>query len=306
MWRPDGPPREDGSIDIPLAFPSDGRYGQLEFAVFALDKTTAVKVMKVETVYGIQEHLKEKASQLLYAQGKLAEWNKDPAAASAYFQQLAEINPEFKDILLVLAAGSLAQKDIPKAVDLLDQFEKLNDHNAVALARLETFYRTFNPLRADQVRDKRIRLTSRGKDPAVNFSETLELLRSNLDPAPWRPGESVPGTLIWKCNKPIDTDWAVFVHVVKDSQLAFTSDHFIQEGLAPLNSRKPGDVIEDRFTIQVPKTALPGKYDLVIGLWDPLYTKDRLKITAPGNLNGQNSFVVTQITISGDRKLRQE
>ena len=291
------PSKETGLVEVPISFMSDGRYGQLEFVVYALKREVTFKTKAIEASFGIQEQLKENISHILYTQGKLSEWSKDLPAANNYYERLIDLNPGFKDALLVLAADGLSRKDTRKADYFLNRVETLNDNNVSELNKVEALYRKFNPQRADQIRDKIFRLTTKGNEPAINFSDTLELLGSRLDSTTWKRGDRIRGSLYWKCNKPIDTDWAVFVHIIKDGQLVFTADHFFRDGLTSLKSLKTGEVVEDPFSIKVPQTAPPGKYNLVIGLWDPLYSKERLKINFPKSHFGQTSYLVSQITI---------
>ena len=92
--------------------------------------------------------------------------------------------------------------------------------------------------------------------------------------------ESVQVTLQWLAGQYLDTDYAVFLHLVDPR----AGDEPVAQGDAPpLNGRwptsqwRPGVAVDDVHTVPLPAGLRPGSYDLLVGLYDPA-TGERLHL----------------------------
>ena len=97
-----------------------------------------------------------------------------------------------------------------------------------------------------------------------------------------RPGEALDLTLFWRAPQPLDKDYKVFVHVLKDGQVI--AQHDAEPGLGgyPTTRWPAGDIIPDRHLIQIPSEAQAGDYTAVVGLYDPV-SGTRAQLTQGGD-----------------------
>jgi hypothetical protein len=117
--------------------------------------------------------------------------------------------------------------------------------------------------------------------------------------------EAVEVTLRWSVDAPLDTDYAIFVHLVDPED----GDRLLAQGDAPpLGGRwptslwLPGLVLDDLHTISLPaelagssSSGPPRTYHLLVGLYDPV-TGDRL--TLP---DGSDAMRLTGLEIPAER-----
>ena len=99
--------------------------------------------------------------------------------------------------------------------------------------------------------------------------QMMQLLGYDLAPAAVQPGESVDVTLYWKALQDMDRVYAVFNHLVAtDGTLLAQEDGWPGQRSYHTNQWLPGEVVTDRYAIQVPGDARPGEYVLRLGTYD--------------------------------------
>ena len=137
-----------------------------------------------------------------------------------------------------------------------------------------------------------IRVTSPTTTEHVDFSNTegapIRLTGHELDPDPWRPGESYAYELDWAAATRLQQDYQVFLHL-RDSvtgAVVAQADHSPLEGWYPTSWWPVGEIVHDAGQIMLPADLPAGAYDLVAGFYDlatlqPLgeaYTLDRVQV----------------------------
>jgi hypothetical protein len=106
----------------------------------------------------------------------------------------------------------------------------------------------------------------------------------------WRSGEPKPGgklevELFWQALKPFDRDYSVFVHLLDSEGRKWAQrDQPPLNGEKPTSSWMPGELIRDRYILDLPSDLPSGPFSLAIGIyrWD---TGERLKVR--GREDGQ-------------------
>ena len=84
-----------------------------------------------------------------------------------------------------------------------------------------------------------------------------------------QPGATVPVTVTWKAIAPIDTSFTGFVHLLDSAGTIVAQDDSIpRQGAYPTTQWVEGEVVEDRFVLQLRSDLAPGDYRLEIGLYD--------------------------------------
>ena len=106
----------------------------------------------------------------------------------------------------------------------------------------------------------------------VRFEEGIELLGYR-----WETGEEGPELyLYWQATRPLETDYTVFVHWPRGSEMIAQSDSYPARAYYPTHLWRRGDVIEDPHLLATSTAPLPG--DLVsVGMYS-LQTMTRLQV----------------------------
>lgn len=113
----------------------------------------------------------------------------------------------------------------------------------------------------------------------------------------YRPGETIPVTLRWRCLASFDRSYKVFVHLLTmDLQTLIAQDDTEPvNGLRPTNIWAPGDVINDPHQLTIPQGTPAGTYQIRVGLYDPA---GRLPVIDPGQTQVlADSIFVTTVEI---------
>ena len=100
--------------------------------------------------------------------------------------------------------------------------------------------------------------------------------------SPSRPGDELDLTLYWRAPQPLDKDYKVFVHVVRDGQVAAQHDSEPGLGGFPTSRWRAGEIVTDRHPIQVPPETQAGSYSVMVGLYDPA-SGDRAQLSQGGD-----------------------
>lgn len=113
-----------------------------------------------------------------------------------------------------------------------------------------------------------------------NFGDYIEFIGYSIDKERLCPGEEFDIFYFWRSSRKIRVNYFIFVHFRSDGATIFQNDHY--PFLETKRWRKGGVVRED-YTLKVPPDAPAGNYDIIIGVWDPEGSKERLM------LNGQKT-----------------
>jgi 4-amino-4-deoxy-L-arabinose transferase-like glycosyltransferase len=99
-------------------------------------------------------------------------------------------------------------------------------------------------------------------------------------PEPVDPGANLPLTLYWEALDTINVPYAIFIHLVDNyGHIWAQRDGPPQAGDFPTDEWMPADVIADPYSLLVPAGAPPGRYSLLVGIYDPA-TGVRLPVKA--------------------------
>lgn len=100
---------------------------------------------------------------------------------------------------------------------------------------------------------------------AVAFGDLLTLRGVDVAETAVSPGGTAEVTLYWEVNKTPDLLLSAFVHVIGQDGLNTAQGDQWPGGL-PANTRAPGEIIVDRYTISLPGDAA-GQYQLGVGVY---------------------------------------
>jgi mannosyltransferase len=118
----------------------------------------------------------------------------------------------------------------------------------------------------------------------VDFAEGVRLLGYELDAETLHAGETVYLTLYWQARSPVTERYKVFTHLLgetfnaqNNSFLWGQQDNEPVGGARPTSTWRRGEVIVDSYAIPLSPQAPMGRYEIEIGLYDPV-TVERLSV----------------------------
>jgi hypothetical protein len=108
----------------------------------------------------------------------------------------------------------------------------------------------------------------------ANFNSVIALLGYDLE----QSDDELRLTLYWQAERPLDVDYTVFIHLLdQDGAIVAQQDGQPRRGTYPTSVWDEGEVVSDRYTLQIDPKLPPGKYTLVTG-WYLLETGKRLPV----------------------------
>jgi hypothetical protein len=82
------------------------------------------------------------------------------------------------------------------------------------------------------------------------------------------PGNSLRLAFDWRVTEPVDDSLVMFVHLVHDGgQLVAQRDAIPGNGLLPVESWEPGELVRDQFALLLPAELPAGEYELLVGTY---------------------------------------
>ncbi|MGC9469466.1 MAG: Stk1 family PASTA domain-containing Ser/Thr kinase [Anaerolineae bacterium] len=128
----------------------------------------------------------------------------------------------------------------------------------------------------------------------VNLNNQVILQQAWVSQFTYRPGDSVPVTLRWRCVAPFDRPYKVFVHLLTEDGSQSVAQQDI-EPLRPTTSWEPGDIINDPHQVVLPENTPAGRYQVRVGLYDD---QGRLPVVDAGETQAADDMVfVTTVTV---------
>jgi hypothetical protein len=96
----------------------------------------------------------------------------------------------------------------------------------------------------------------------------------------------------------MDTSYKVFVHLYdKDGQIVAQRDRLPGLDVRPTTDWEEGEVLADRYTVQLEADVAPGVYQLAVGMYDPA-TGERLAAYGPdGERLDQDRVFLGQVKV---------
>jgi hypothetical protein len=101
------------------------------------------------------------------------------------------------------------------------------------------------------------------------FDEDMRLLGYDLGCNVVHRGETIDLTTYWQGLRAMDRVYAIFNHLIgPDGSTAAQVDGWPQGGMYPTVQWLPGEVVEEQYAIPVPLDAVPGEYELRVGIYN--------------------------------------
>jgi len=115
----------------------------------------------------------------------------------------------------------------------------------------------------------------------VNFDDKIELIGYQLEKKAVSRGSKVPITMFFRCKAKVPTSYRVFMHIDRvGSSARIHGEHFVLNlareteetktctGCFATNHWMPGDIVVDRYDIEVPIGAPSGPHNIWVGFYN--------------------------------------
>jgi hypothetical protein len=129
-----------------------------------------------------------------------------------------------------------------------------------------------------------------GVRSGANFDGKVELLAASFNPPVLVPGDVSEVKLYFKVLQPLPEDWQIFVHA-EDPEGKVSRTNFDHSPRRATSSWKPGETIEDTFTVGIPAGSAQRALDLWVGFWLPR-TDGRLPVKNPEQVRTDSDRVL--------------
>jgi hypothetical protein len=131
----------------------------------------------------------------------------------------------------------------------------------------------------------------RGYDAERCFTEHQE-------PGLFEPGTTLRVTLYWEARDEVKEAYWVFLHLVDSSGHIWAQrDGPPRGGDFPTDEWMSGDVIVDPYSMTMPGDAPPGRYSIIMGMYDPA-TGQRLRLVAADGTRLGDSLTIARFLTS--------
>jgi len=133
--------------------------------------------------------------------------------------------------------------------------------------RMEPVFRYHNAL---AFLERPVEESAYHRDRQASFAQGLDLIGYDLSPASLQPGDTLTVTLHWQARDWSGAAYTAYAHLLDpEGQGVAQVDGPPFSGLHPTDHWVPGERLHDTRRLAVPAGAAPGRYQLVVGWYDP-------------------------------------
>ncbi len=114
-----------------------------------------------------------------------------------------------------------------------------------------------------------------------------------------QPGIPLRLAFDWRVSEPVDDSVIMFVHLVHNGNHLYAQrDAIPGNGLFPVESWEPGEVVRDQFALLLPPELPAGEYELLVGIYSATSNMRYSLLEPEGGAWGGTCVVVQQFMIS--------
>lgn len=281
-----------GLVSLPLTLERTG--GKLEVRLEFLGPHD-LRLQEVVVGVDLAAHMRHVLRWYHDASGRVALQAGRFAAAVTSFESLLELAPGFSEAYLPLAQALIDSGRLEQAYQRVRQAEGLFFSQPEPLAHVRDLYQVLRR-EPDMARvDKRLRDLRPSLKREARFASGLALLGYDQGQSQFQPGEQVDLSYYWRTWAKPPLNYYIFVHL-KGPDRILTFDHLLDHGRRPMPTLEVGSVVREDYRITIPLDAPPGRYRLLVGMWDPSFTGNRVPVVA-GEGQGADEVTLTTVQI---------
>lgn len=132
---------------------------------------------------------------------------------------------------------------------------------------------------------------------SIDLGGEFTLLGYDLDSDVIEAGQTLHLSLYWKAQRTATTDYSAFAHLIDPSWKIIAQRDNLHPGQYPTNRWRGDEYNKDDHPIPVPAETPPGRYLLVVGLYNP-QTLQRLPVRSERGDPPEDAVILQSITVS--------
>lgn len=277
-------------LGLPLALPRSG--ARLELRLNYLSAWD-LRLQELTVASDLKAHMRSILRWYHDANGLVALHAGRFTTAAASLEALLDLDPGFSEAYLPLAQALIDSGRLAQARQRVRQAEELFFAWPERLARVRDLYQVLR-LDEDSARvDRRLADLRPSLRRQARFASGLTLLGYDLGQSQLSPGEQVDLSYYWQAWSRPPLNYYIFVHL-KGPDRIITFDHLLDHGRQDMPGLAVGQVVRENYRVTIPADAPPGRYRLLVGMWDPSYTGNRVPVLEG---EGQGGDEVTLSTV---------
>jgi len=131
----------------------------------------------------------------------------------------------------------------------------------------------------------------------ARLGDEITLTAANVDREKVRPGDRLTVSVEWQVLAPPGRSLTTFLHLGEPDQAPLvTGDSVPRQGYYPTIWWEEGEVIRDTYTLALPTELAPGRYPLLIGMYEPV-NDIRLSLTVAGERQPAGAYRLAWIVV---------
>lgn len=257
-----------GVAAVSLQVPWEG--ARLEFR---MDYATGGRLKLDELTVGVdlQAHMRHVLRWYLDAKGRVSLATKHYLEAVEAFEKLLKLDPGFSRAYIPSARALSDMGKVGEARERARASETLFANQPLRLDTVRQLYQNLQ-LPEDAARvESRLAYLRPSLKREVRFAGGLTLLGYDLSASQVERGGVLDVSYYWRCWAPPPLNYFIFVHL-RGPDRTLTFDHLLDHGRRNMANLDVGEVVREDYKMRIPVDIAPGRYRLVVGLWDPQHT----------------------------------
>eukprot|EP01022_Parablepharisma_sp_SALTPOND_P009696 TRINITY_DN14005_c0_g3_i1.p1 TRINITY_DN14005_c0_g3~~TRINITY_DN14005_c0_g3_i1.p1 ORF type:complete len:1132 (+),score=465.99 TRINITY_DN14005_c0_g3_i1:3145-6540(+) len=278
-----------GRVELPFSLESDG--GLLELRL-EFRSPQALKVERVEVAADIKAHMRGVLRWYHGAQGLVALKAKQYQSAVDAFQEVLRQAPGSRWAYLPLAKALIEVGRLEPAYNVTHRAEEAYRSFPGRLREVADLYKALRQEKDLARVEKALGHLRPSVQRVSRFGDGLTLLGYDLPQAKVEPGGKLEINFYWQAWQKVPLDYSVYLHL-RGPGRTLNYDHHLDHGRMIMPALTPGQVVREDFTLRIPADAPLGKYQVVLGLWDPVLAPEAVEIVQGEGAGGKDVNLAT-------------
>lgn len=274
----DGSEVQDGNCRVVIEAVSPQAWAEAEVRIIT-DGDNEAWPREVRLGMGIQGHMRAMLRWYDEARGRVALQAGRAAEAASAFESLLKLDPASPEVYLPLARALLESGKKERALEMIARSEEIFQSIPPKLQEVLKLYKTMGLAKEAERVEKRLAHLHPSMGSTAGFACGMTLLGYDLPVTEVARGSKLTVHYYWRADTPPPVNYAVFVHL-KGNGRRYSFDHYLDHNQQAMDDLRPGQVVREDYEIAISPEVPPGRYTLVVGLWDARFTGVRVPITS--------------------------
>ncbi len=257
-----------GTVVLPFVNSREGTRLELrldQLSPYALELETLVVGVD------LRAHMRRMLRWYYEARGRVALQKENHRQAARAFGNLLALDPDFSPAYVPAARALLDTGRVEAAYHLVRRAEDAFRSRPAELQKVQALYKALQKKKDLARVDKRLEHLRPSLRRQARFACGLTLLGYDLSANQVKPGDKLDISYYWRCWQTPPLNYFIFVHLVGQGRRV-NYDHLLDHGRRRMTRLQPGEVVREDYRVTIPSDLAPGRYRLLVGLWDPHFT----------------------------------